>query len=963
MKAVFLKSAGRFGEKLSLLFSLFLFPLAVMGTDSTYISPPSVTSPPMVDATNFINSGIWNIFTLSPYETAHTLNYTNKSPGSMTGQVGWEFDWGAAILGPRSWSANFFNDNNCKITAEDYDFQNPVSSRIYTPKSYVIVSATNIVNKGTLAAGNSGEIILSGVNVNLTHSQLEIIPLVPAGSDNGTTNFTPDRAIYDEYWGATNSLTVTGSPWDGARVDRFTGQNMAHPCGLFSTIHIGPFYPTVADSISAFMGWLIVTATNFDTSHTDYYLPTNQFRQGVFVLLGTPAITGQVKFLNTGSTSNLFDNVVVQLSSVTTNVVNGQLQTNNIYLADILGSSLQLGLLTNSTLNPASACSGPTLRPTNYIVSRLNPSVPGTPEDGFGPPADVYYYDPLTFSNYVVSGGSWSAYSAFIDNLAVEVRDGMSVTNYPGRVRVYADNLNLNQTKVRAEGQIIIQATNLIGSANAAMDCQNLSFNLGSTNTLNFTNLALPLVGRLHGTIDMWSGVWTNYEIITIPNWASNSVGEWAEADLINVLQINLYIFVVDASGLSNIAPVTVQDLILHSTNIVIGDSVNVDQSFLLDGQSATLQGNVSLSGAVQNWNYANAPTLRYFTNNGVLSIPNAAHFGDDGPTNYLAFVNNGSIFSGGQMIDTVNLQINNGLNESFSEGFYAVAQTAQLTHATINSVSDIQFWANTLQIGNSTTLSAGGALDFTVTNSLSDGGAGSGNLLVCQNGFNLWIKPQAGGLLNTTIRDIALGQTWVNHVWAGQDVGRSTSGFVNNAAIKTLILAPLGTQWPGYLPMFEFSPATGGNALYVSNLDLSLLADYANEILIDPGMRIYFATASLNPSVVIAPSPDAEHFLDGKFGDQLRWVGVTSFVKTNGNAYTQKFQLAANYNAAVRQFELTENITPGQTNVTEASTDLFNWVPICTNIGSYSNFGPFTILDSNSQSNRSRFYRFKILP
>lgn len=951
----------------SLLSCLALVPLVVRGIDATYISPPSVTFPiPQIDAINFYNAGTWNIFTLSPFETAHTLNYTNK--GSMTGSVGWEFDWGAPVLGPRSWSANFFNDNNATITAVDYPLPNPISSLILTPVSYLLVSATNIVNKGTLVAGAGGEIILSGANVNLTHSQMEITPIVPAGSVNGT-NFTPDRAIYDEYWGMTNTLRVGGSPWNGTNVNGFTGQNIGEPCGVFGDINIGPFVPTVIDSVSNNTGLFPVTATNIGGSTHTVLWATNQFRQAVFVLVDTNAIQAQIRFLPSGNPTNLFETVAVQLSSVITNVINRQPQTNSIYLVDTLASDFHPALLPNQIVYPFAACSGTTFRPTNYLVSRLEPYAFSHGVPGLGAPPDTFFYDLLTFSNAVVSGGEWAAYSALIGNLAAEVPAGVSVTNLPGRVRIYANNLNLNQTKVRAEGQILIQATNLISSVNAAMDCQNLSYNLGTTNgSLNFTNLAFPLVTRLHGTIDMWSGFWTNFSIVITDNYTlTNAVStntppitnsSWLPTPLTNVLQINLYIFVVDASGLTNTVPVTVQDLILHSTNIVISDSVNVDQSFLLAGQSATLQGNVRLSGALQNWTYANAPTLRYFTNNGFLSIPNAAHFGDDGPANYLAFVNNGSIFAGGQMIDSVNLQINNGLNQSFSDGFYAVAQTAQLTGATINSASDIQFFANTLQISQST-LSAGDALDFTVTNSLSDGGAGSGNLFVCQNGFNLWIKPASGELLNTTINDVALGQAWVDHVWAGQDFGATVAGYANNAAIGTLILAPSVVPQPtGYEPLFAFSGATGGNGMYVSILDLSLLTDYANEIQIDPSLTIYFASASLNPSVVIAPFPDAEQFLDGQFGGHLRWVGVTSFLKPKPNAFTQKFQLTANYSAANGDLQLTGNIMPGQTNIIEASTDLRHWVPIYTNIGSYSNVGSSTITDPAAKNYPYRFYR-----
>src|SRR5260221_2283098 len=111
MKPAF-RFADRLGKKLSLVFLGYLLamPLAVSAqTQGTYINSATITGiPPQVNATNFINSGAWNIFTAPlPYQTSHTLNYTNT--GTMNGAVGWEFDNGPLSGGGRGWSANFFN--------------------------------------------------------------------------------------------------------------------------------------------------------------------------------------------------------------------------------------------------------------------------------------------------------------------------------------------------------------------------------------------------------------------------------------------------------------------------------------------------------------------------------------------------------------------------------------------------------------------------------------------------------------------------------------------------------------------------------------------------------------------------------------------------------------------------------------------------------------------------------------
>ncbi len=977
MKAAFFKSFGRLASRLPLLFCLSLLPLLVRGADSTWDSRQHgafITTPPQIDATNFYNEATWNISpTFLRYMTADTLNYTNV--GSMTASLGWEFDWGPSSSGQRGMSANFVNNaGGATISATDiYPGGQQVT---LAPSSYLWISATNIINKGTLSVGAGGELKLTGKNINLSHSGLEVTPLTSSISLNtSSTNYLPSVGLYDLFWQPTNDFTVFGSVWDGTTVINPLfpngGPDGTSPCGPVF-VSIPSFVPSMSDSISNNTGLLAVIATNNQLQPLPpIFLATNQCRQAVFVFVNDINATSvSIHFSPSLLPTNFFDTVAVQLSTMFTNVITGQPEAVNIYVVDDYASSTNRALAKNLVVNPLAVCSGPTYRPINYVVSRADPALFGLPGyangfPGLGPPAADFLYDPLTFSNAVVSGQA-SIYGVQVDNLASPIAPGASVTNLPGRVRIYADNLNLSQTKVRAEGEILIQTTNLIGSVNAAMDCQNLSFNLASaTGSLNVTNLAVPLAGRLHGEIDMVSSLVTNYITVITPNFVTNTASSTngqpiIEQDLTNVLQINISTLVIYAGALSTTIPVTVQDLILHGTNMLVSDSMNVVGSFLLAGQAVTLQGNVTFSGLLQDWVYTNNPTLRYFTNNGVLTIPNGAHFGDDGPTNYLAFVNNGIIFAGGQTINSVNLQINNATNLAFNGGFYAVAQTGQLKGATILSASDIQFTANTLQIGQST-LSANGTLDFAVPN-LSDSGAGLPNSFMCQNGFNLWTAPVTGSLLGTTIRDVAVLHSEVDHVWAGRDLGASVAGFANNAALNTLILAPSGSQAAGYEPLYAFFGATGGNGMYVSNLDLSLLTDYANEIQIDPSLTIYFATANLNPSINTGGQTPEQFLSSGPLGARLKWVGVTSFVRQQ-SAFAQKFQLTANYNAAARRFQFTENIMPGQTNITEASTDLFNWVPIYTNIGTYSNFGPSTVTDPSSQSYGSRFYRFRSLP
>ena len=538
------------------------------------------------------------------------------------------------------------------------------------------------------------------------------------------------------------------------------------PCGLFGNITIGPLTPDVIDSITNPLGPYLLTLTNSSGVPSSLLLYSNLYNQGVFVYTGTNNVAGQIRFLPTFNLSNGFDIVAIQLATVLTNTISNQGELNAIYFVDSFGASTNHGLAVDTIINPYSLCNDPNYRPAAYVVSR---TVPPEFSNGFSPglgvPPPIFFYDPASFSNAVVRGGSAADYSFTIDNVAAQAPNAGSVSNLPGRIRIYANNLNLNQAHLRAEGQIVVQATNLVTSVNAIMDCQNLSYNLGATNgSLYFTNLALPSVQRMNGTCAMWTGVWSNYMTTLYLNYAPSNVVTststntiWVESDITNITLVNLSITVVDASGIQTIVPVMVQDLILHGSNIVVSDPMTVDRSFLLDGPSATLLKDLTLTGSLQNWTSANAPTLRNFTNNGILSIPSGAHFGDDGTTNYLAFVNNGQIFAGEQTINSVNLQVNSGgLNFSTSAGFVGIAQTVQLTGAIVEAVSDMQFFANNFQLGGLSTIATGGALYLTVTNSLADGGVGSGNSILCQNGFNLLRKPLKGDLLGTAVSSYA---------------------------------------------------------------------------------------------------------------------------------------------------------------------------------------------------------------
>jgi hypothetical protein len=939
MKLNFVKSIGRLRTKpLPVLFGLLLSPLfgmmAYSQTEPLFSNTGAIVgNPPNVDATSFYNSGTWDILTsYLPYQTRNTLNYTNTgiapTSGLMVGSVGWEFDYGPLVPnGGRGWSANFFNDNGSKIQAVDGINPNPTTPPLTTEASYLLVSATNIVNKGTLLAGAAGEIVLNGSNVNLARGGLGITSIVGAGSGNNFNqgNFAPDTSIYDEYWAQAGLTNMdSASIWNGnnASTPDYPPIIVNAPCEPPNDQISFGFSPSLADSLSLTnMNSLTnIVVTNMDGSTTSYLEPTNIFRQAVFVAIDDPNISGQIKFSPQAfppDPSNLFETVTVQLGMTATDPVTGSSVSSTLYLVDTLGSSTNRGLLLNNNYvpgsNPESPCTDPTFRPGNYLLSRTDPGFGGA--SGDGPPTNNFLYDTSFTNQFVIAVDA--AYSAYIDNLTFDPYGG-AVTNLPGRLNINAGNLDLTKTRISAQGLVTIQSTNLIGSTNAVVDCQNVSYNFGSAaGNLNVTNLAKPFVSRLNGTIYAWSGLWTNVMIQVFTNYASSNVITMGVTNVVyyyspltNSVEMLFHTLVLDAGQLSSTVPVTVQDLVLQpsSTNMVVSDDMTVARTLLLGGQSFTLQGGLILSGVLENWTSANAPNLRYFTNNGVLDIPNDAHFGDDGPTNYAEFINNGTIAAGSETINSVDFQA--GGSENVNGRFFATASTAKVQNGSINSGADVQFNAGTLKF-NAGAVTAGGQLYLNVANSLFDTGGSSGNVLTCNNGFDLPVKPTTGDLLGTELETITPAFAAVDHYWAGLDRGVSSAGYSNNVALGQLVLVEGGSDSATNASEFSFHATGSSNAVYVDLLDLSQCPDFLDPsvLTIDPNFVIYYAAVKLPSTFTIPPngsgvSQEAEEFMNGQLGGHLRWVssfaGPNSSVDVISNGVTIVVNKALRYSKII---------------------------------------------------------------
>lgn len=930
MKSQFTKIFGRLSKGSLACCTLLSLASGVVnssGADSTRVITGIISSAAQVgqiDATNVVNKGYWDIETTDPFTMSDMLTFSNlvATPGAgvMIGAPGWVFDCEPSNAGVSHWSSIFFNDNYSLIQAIDVQTlplgDEPESS--YLEPSKIFVSATNIINHGGLTVGANGWLQLNGSHVDLSRGLLEVSNVYSSevyGSFNNSPAdgyFLPDVGVSDVFWAQTNLNFDTAILWDGTTAETPVF-NVQAPGGGVGNFQFGMTAP-YADSYIAAQGILPVVITNgVDTNSGNpitltINLLSNVVKQAVFVgpatSIGMSVKDGFSPSPIVSIPPDLFQTIGVLMSVPITNAINESVDTASIYVRDTLASETNFGLLKNVlTVVPYA-----TYRPANYLVSRINQGLGSAGNNGY-PEADFFLdsgdvntnivSDAVT--NSVILGAPYAAYSADFDDLVSEpsASPNGTVTNLPGRVRIYADDLDLTKTRIRGQGQVIISTPYLVSSTNTVIDCQNLSFDLavpGVAGSLNMTNLASGSVARMTGNIYVWSALWTNQAVIVLTNFAITNIVNTnttpnttnyalVYSPLTNITTIGYHTLMVDASEISAAVPVNVYDLLLRSTNVVISDNANVVESFFTDAQSLTLNGTLAFSSAtIQNafgaastvslndWVYTNAPNVKWFTNNGTLTIPNNAHFGDDGPTPYTDFINAGTISAASLQLDSAYFENSGTLSASASMTISGGAGKLQNGTTTAGGVAIFQ--CENLKFNNYQ-ITANGRAYFQVTNSLYDAGAGSSNLFQFEDGFNLLIKPPLGDLLGTTFKSVVPNlvspSVEVDHYWAGEDRGATAAGYLNNEAIGQLVLSATSPD-----PLFVFAGTGAANGLYVDLLDISALGtNYQSWISINPNLTIYYAAAKLGftPPKTNGVTVEPEEYLDGQFGGHLKWV------------------------------------------------------------------------------------------
>jgi hypothetical protein len=852
---------------------LAMVSVALGATSSSYVNNSVLISPPatlpVVDATNFINNsafidnGLSLIFIntsfqqVEPYATANTVNYTNY--GVLGSLAGFQFDYFNTRTAQHTMAANLDNEVgaiiNCGGTNDGPYFTTNGTfffGALSGGGAVCVVSATNIINRGTIEMGPDSLLSLHGQNVSLSGGLLNMEGFESGGLFGGLFAglsggvfgglFGP-AGMFDGYWG-----------W---------GQT---PKNYNPIANFNSFSPSAPEH------WV----TNRYYSAMDQFLSLPQatayLNPGFTV--GPSNFLWQIVFLQNADQS-LSNNVyfpgipVVEWVWPSTNIITGLVQTNHLYFEDAMITFTNLALTTNG-IAPPNTGYGVTFIPTNYSFFQSSSFFFGTPATPGLPPGVI---GPNT--NWTTE---YTAYEAIFQPTTVILGEvaGQTFTNMPGRIEVTADKqLDLRSSRIAGLNYLRLTATNnFTQDRNTRILTAYADYNLGVTNaTMTVSNLLAPTCPRLNGYVDVFSTRWTNIDSAFITN--------------------TYYVTMVD-SHLASSSPSFLQNLTLHATNVVISDVLNVLSNITIDAFNLTIAtngpgsqtpaGQLNIPSGLA-LDASALPRLRTLTNYGVISVQNSATFGSSTQP-YWDFVNRGSVLVQGCSIWATNFD-NTGLIDSGPGPIRIAATSAMLSNGVFKApVSDIILSAGSLFITNQF-LNAGHSLTIWATNSLSDGGPASGNVwLAGVLGFNLPILPPVGSLLGTTITDTAPAWATVSSQWAGQDRGPVAAGYSDNAALGRLILDG-GT--PG--SSFVFNAPGGNNALYVDYLEFrnyltnfdgsGNLANlhFAQEFDSGVSMKIYYAQLIIN-GVSWAEK------LNHKNGGGLNWVAAYAGAFSSTNMY-----------------------------------------------------------------------------
>jgi hypothetical protein len=896
-----------------------------------YHNRSSVTNQ-VVIADRFINDGYFEVqnlllntntasfFSISttPYDTSGTKSYVNN--GRIVG-TSMRFE-NVDDFGNREPSEYFINTGSGRVDfADGFHFGNfPIFQDFIrgvwrSPFSSVRVNAREITNQGLMRVGAGGVLRLGHTNQvdgSMTADRIDVssglLLVDPIGFAYGETTFD----TYDNYvtvgGSYLNQLGIFDVAWG---MGSYTNQNQASFVTGFnpSIVNVPEHRLTNAVGTRYTFAFPMLAQQSFGFGFTRDV--TNIYIQTVYVGTSDSNVVAEVSWVPYAYLPNdilvdpqNFHTTIVKLSSILTNALTLQVETNAFYIADQLGSAI-----TNFNIVPNDRYPG-YFRPAPYFISRSEPieffggfttNILATPDWYFG-----------GYSNVVVTN-AYAAYVFDLENLAYTVPavPDASAHDLPGRVEILGDTVNLEGTGIRAEGLISITANQIETSERTVIDAQNLAFDLTYTNAaapatpLRIENLAKDQTARLHGQVYLWSGTFTN---------------QFGDANS-NVFNVFYHVLVVDARAISPIQEVSVADFRARTANLHIQDNMIVSNRFDVTSSSITIAGNVELRNS--QWG-TNAPNLLNLTiePTGTLRTVGLADYGTTGRP-LQNFINHGEVSAYSQSIVADNVDVTGEIFSGqnvfglfvtpfggvvFSNFFqldsgplYVTAnQSARFTDAAVLTYGDVTMSGPVFKF-DQTRIDSGAAINFNVTSALLDSGPNAGNVFSSSNYFALNTTVSSGSLLGTTVNAEPPPRGTYRFRWA-QPVNADTSltniplGSVDAwiAATNRAYAAYTTNMGLGHLVLhtgtntiFEFTGTQQGRALYVDLLEftgtgITNLASLTNQLRLianlSSSIDIYYADVRATNFQQNLGFQSLAEALNGKRmlgGGRLFWVGT----------------------------------------------------------------------------------------
>lgn len=603
------------GVLLCVLFARVVFAQTYINENKiTYNVSPEGPFLPQFDDTAFVNQ---SVFTVNYNNIAYnqmqfcepwwgTLYYTNN--GEMIVNAGSVVDNGGGGTGVGFMFALQQTNSNTTSTMAD-TFYNPgvihcdsaldgnneaileidgVESLTLESIGDCFVSATNIINPGTIELGDGGQLNLSGQNVDLSQSVLTLETGENIGTVAGNAPFTGTRVF------------GLNTNWDPSA-------DLEPPIAIS-----GPFFPTAPGQL------FLTNAVPYAEANVDPSTGDNVYR---FVYIQDTSVSNvsYSVYLNTGPSVLGDGEATIQWAGAYIDPATGQYFTNYLYLNDDIvgGSSTNVALNNPFTLTesgvpiPVGTASVPDLPYSNIFPS--------------GPITNLYSFE--DFESINVSETNPSV-----------INPSGALTNLPNRVIINASqDLKLANAQISGQLYMSLQATNQFdGSSGALIASPYSDINLGVTNgSLTVSNLLESQFLEWNGTIQAWSSRWL--EVVT------NTIGT-------NIVAVtNDYRVLIVSSQLNPISTPQVQNLALNaSNNLVIADELNVLSSIFATPQSMTVTSNALDNGATSpmgelnlenanssTWSWSGSfPNLLWLTNNGAIVVPNFSDLIGNAQTN-----------------------------------------------------------------------------------------------------------------------------------------------------------------------------------------------------------------------------------------------------------------------------------------------------------------------------------------